>query len=149
MATRINCKRFAYIDEFYHVESVMNLSEQLSRNPSPFRKLQGATNGLVLYMYPQLHFVNLYKFFINDQEVPVKPSWWKLFGKKSTVEDILVVEDPVRDFDTCYRADQEGREEYFPIVKLYFDSDRYCLAFKKWDKDFTILGHNQLQAVGL
>ncbi|KAK6777977.1 hypothetical protein RDI58_024695 [Solanum bulbocastanum] len=68
---------------------------------------------------------------------------------RSEVGDILVVEDPVGDFDTCYRSDQEGREEYFPIVKLYFDSkssdlmvflahdqvvtligDQYCLAFK-------------------
>ncbi|XP_060171494.1 aspartic proteinase nepenthesin-1-like [Lycium barbarum] len=148
------------------------------------------------YKYPHLHFVNLHKNFVNDKEVPVKPSWWQ-FGKKMhggvvvdtgttithfpedfyiifryifrpEVGDIPIVENPVGDFDTCYQADLDGSEVYFPVVKLYFDSkspgsmlflaqervvtligDQYCLAFKGRDKDFTVIGTNQLQAVGL
>ncbi|MCD7456543.1 hypothetical protein HAX54_032130 [Datura stramonium] len=149
------------------------------------------------YMHPQLHFVNLYKIFINDREVPVKPSWWhfdknmrggvvvdtgttithfpedfyivfRYIFRSEVGDDSPIVENPVGDFDTCYRADLDGGEVYFPVVKLYFGSknpssmlflaqervvtligDQYCLAFKGWDKDFTILGTNQLQAVGL
>ncbi|XP_019231788.1 PREDICTED: protein ASPARTIC PROTEASE IN GUARD CELL 1-like [Nicotiana attenuata] len=38
-----------------------------------------ATSAKLLpnYRYPTLHFVNLYKVFINDKAVPVKPSWWR------------------------------------------------------------------------
>nr|XP_009619680.1 protein ASPARTIC PROTEASE IN GUARD CELL 1-like [Nicotiana tomentosiformis] len=123
-------------------------SSTLHFNKAPW---PGATMAKLVpnYKLPQLHFVNLYKIFINDKEVPMKPSWWQ-FGKRfnggvvedtgttithfpedfyilfrdifrSEVEDIPMVDNPIEDFDTCYK-DMDGSEVYFPVVKLYFGS---------------------------
>ncbi|OIT28930.1 protein aspartic protease in guard cell 1 [Nicotiana attenuata] len=148
------------------------------------------------YKYPSFYFVNLYKVFVNEREVPVKPSWWNfkrdmsggIFVDTGTtftrfpndfyvifryifrvaVEDIPMVENPIGPFDTCYKVDPNGEELYFPVVKLYFGSvsrstelileqERvivkykgfYCLAFIGWQENYSILGVNQLQGVGL
>ncbi|XP_055824478.1 aspartyl protease AED1-like [Solanum dulcamara] len=95
---------------------------------------------------PHFYYVNLYKIFINDKEVPVDPSWWS--GKKEDhgvmidtgslitrfPHDLYIVfryifreqvqypmlQYPIGIFDTCYK-DIEGNEEmYFPIIRFYF-----------------------------
>ncbi|XP_019236874.1 PREDICTED: aspartyl protease AED1-like [Nicotiana attenuata] len=84
------------------------------------------------------------------------------------VRDIRMVENPVGAFDTCYKEDPNGHDLYFLVVKLYFGSVNpstmlflaqeqvvvkyrglYCLAFKGWNNEYSILGSNQLQGVAL
>ncbi|XP_070018849.1 protein ASPARTIC PROTEASE IN GUARD CELL 1-like [Nicotiana sylvestris] len=190
LPSQLNATLFAFcLPSFDSGESSI-----LSFNKAPW---PGARMAKLIpnYRLPQLHFVDLYTIFIDDKEVPVKPSWWQ-FGKnfnggvivdtgtiithfpqdfyilfrdifRSEVEDLQMVDNPIEDFDTCYQ-DIDGSEVYFPVVKLYFGSkspgsmlflaqervvlligDQYCLAFKGWDKELTLLGSNQLQAVGL
>ncbi|XP_015081191.1 aspartyl protease family protein 2-like [Solanum pennellii] len=111
-----------------------------------------ATSAKLLfnYRYPIFYYVNIYKVFVNDREVPVSPSWWKFTSDmnggmivdtgttftrlphdfyvvfryiyRAEVEDIPMVEDPGNIFDTCYKEDPSGRNLYFPVVKLYFGS---------------------------
>ncbi|KAH0654831.1 hypothetical protein KY285_029713 [Solanum tuberosum] len=111
-----------------------------------------ATSAKILfnYRYPSFYYVNLYKVFINDREVPVSPSWWKFkpymsggvlvdtgtsftyfpndfyvvfrYIFRAEVRDIPMVENPNKPFDTCYKDDPSGRGLYFPVVKLYFGS---------------------------
>nr|XP_016507840.1 PREDICTED: protein ASPARTIC PROTEASE IN GUARD CELL 2-like [Nicotiana tabacum] len=102
------------------------------------------------YKYPSFYFVNFYKVFVNEREVPVKSSWWNFkrdmsggifvdtgttftrfpndfyvifrYIFRAAVEDSPMVENPIGPFDTCYKVDPNGEELYFPIVKLYFGS---------------------------
>nr|XP_009605494.1 protein ASPARTIC PROTEASE IN GUARD CELL 1-like [Nicotiana tomentosiformis] len=167
------------------------LSFRISKWPSAI-----STKLLPNYKYPSFYFVNLYKVFVNEREVPVKPSWWNFkqdmnggifvdtgttftrfpndfyvifrYIFRAAVEDSPMVENPIGPFDTCYKVDPNGEELYFPIVKLYFGSvtrstelileqERvivkyqgfYCLAFIGWEENYSILGVNQLQGVGL
>ncbi|WMV36466.1 hypothetical protein MTR67_029851 [Solanum verrucosum] len=157
-----------------------------------------ATSAKLLfnYRYPSFYYVNLYKVFINDREVPVSPSWWKFkpymsggvlvdtgtsftyfpndfyvvfrYIFREEVQDIPMVENPNKPFDTCYKDDPSGHGLFFPVVKLYFGSvssstmlllekervvinyrGLYCLAFVGWDRDQSVLGMMQLQGVGL
>ncbi|TMW88904.1 hypothetical protein EJD97_017933 [Solanum chilense] len=96
---------------------------------------------------PHLYYVNLYKIFINDKEVPVDPSWWS--GKKDDhgamvdtgslitrfPHDLYIVfryifreemkypmlQYPIGIFDTCYK-EEENEDMYFPIIRFYFGS---------------------------
>lgn len=98
--------------------------------------------------FPLFYYVNLYKVFINDKEIPVHPSWWTFtkgggggvlvdtgttitrFPKDlytvfrytflSEIKDIPLVKGPSKILDTCFKEDPSGRELYFPVVKLYF-----------------------------
>ncbi|KAK4712922.1 hypothetical protein R3W88_018829 [Solanum pinnatisectum] len=99
-----------------------------------------ATSAKLLfnYRYPSFYYVNLYKDFINDLEVPVSPSWWKFKPYMSSgvlvdtgtsftyfPNDFYVVFHYIfraEPFDTCYKEDPSGRGLYFTIVKLYFGS---------------------------
>ncbi|XP_006343710.2 aspartic proteinase nepenthesin-1-like [Solanum tuberosum] len=162
-------------------------------------KLPRAKSAKLLfnYRYPSFYFVNIYKVFINDREVPVSPSWWNFKGPmmnggmfvdtgtsyttfphdfytvfryifRAEVQDIPMAEIPVQPFDTCYKEDPNGRDLYFPVVKLYFGSVNsstmlllaqervvvhyrglYCLAFVGWNSERSVLGMTQLQGVGL
>lgn len=95
---------------------------------------------------PHLYYVNLYKIFINDKEVPVDPSWWN--GQKvdhgAMVDtgslitrfphDLYIVfryifreqvkypmlQYPIGVFDTCYKDIEEDEDMYFPIIRFYF-----------------------------
>ncbi|WMV36470.1 hypothetical protein MTR67_029855 [Solanum verrucosum] len=95
---------------------------------------------------PHFYYVNLYKIFINDKEVPVDPSWWN--GQKvdhgAMVDtgslitrfphDLYIVfryifreqvkypmlQYPIGMFDTCYKDIEEDEDMYFPIIRFYF-----------------------------
>ncbi|MCD9639267.1 hypothetical protein HAX54_023675, partial [Datura stramonium] len=121
----------------------------ISFHTTPFKKKTSA-ELLPNFKFPIYYFVNLYKVFINDKEIPLNPSslsTWN-FGNDMTggcmvdtgatitrfPQDFFSVfrdtfRKEVRDiplidiplgFDTCYKDDPSGREPNFPVVKLYF-----------------------------
>ncbi|KAM3220722.1 hypothetical protein P3L10_019990 [Capsicum annuum] len=93
---------------------------------------------------PHLYYVNLYKIFINDREVPVDPTWWN--GQKEDhgafvdtgslisrfPHDYYIifryafsaqVHYPLYSrgvFDTCYKEIEGEEEMQFPSVRLFF-----------------------------
>ncbi|MCD7456540.1 hypothetical protein HAX54_032127 [Datura stramonium] len=169
----------------------------ISFHTTPFKKKTSA-ELLPNFKFPIFYFVNLYKVFINDKEIPLNPSLstWN-FGNDMTggcivdtgstftrfpqdfyivfrdtfrkeVRDIPMVDVPPGSFDTCYKDDPSAQEPNFPVVKLYFGSEKpenllllaqqrvvvhfagmYCLGFMAWNQAVAILGAAQLQGVGL
>ncbi|PHU10938.1 hypothetical protein BC332_17868 [Capsicum chinense] len=112
---------------------------------------------------PHLYYINLYKIFINDREVPVDPTWWN--GRK---EDHGVIVDTGIGgvFDTCYEEVEGEEEMQFPTIRLFFGNvsvtqelklervvknlnGYYCLAILPWDDTQTLIGTHQLQGTGL
>ncbi|XP_059290034.1 protein ASPARTIC PROTEASE IN GUARD CELL 1-like [Lycium ferocissimum] len=113
---------------------------------TPFKKTTSA-ELLPNFGFPIFYFVNLYKFFINDKEIPLNPSVWSFRNDmtggvivdtgttitrfpqdfytllrnifRMEARDIPEV-DPSGAFGTCYEADPSGPEPKFPVVKLYF-----------------------------
>lgn len=168
----------------------------LSFHTTPWPRITSA-KLLTNHKHPLFYYVNLYKVFINDKVIPVHPSWWALTKEggggvlvdtgtiitrfptdlyivfryifRSEVTDIpMVQQSSVKILDTCYKADPDGPELYFPVVKLYFGSVNsknmlllakervmvhfdgyYCLAFTGWNRSHSIIGGNQLQGIGL
>ncbi|XP_059290039.1 protein ASPARTIC PROTEASE IN GUARD CELL 1-like [Lycium ferocissimum] len=115
----------------------------ISFHTTPFRKTTSA-QLLPSSKLPTFYFVNLYKVFINDKEIPLNPSLWNfrsdmiagvivdtgstftLFPQDFYTEFRYIFRQEVRDipmvapsgpFDTCYKA---GPSAKFPVVKLYF-----------------------------
>ncbi|PHT75234.1 hypothetical protein T459_18756 [Capsicum annuum] len=100
--------------------------------------------------YPYLYFINLYKLFINNKEIPLNPSirnfrndidggrvvdtgtilttfprdlynvFRDTFRKK--VQDFPLVDDPTGGSDTCYKVDP-GVSPHFPNVLMYFSNE--------------------------
>ncbi|XP_060171496.1 protein ASPARTIC PROTEASE IN GUARD CELL 1-like [Lycium barbarum] len=114
----------------------------ISFHTTPFKKTSAEL--LPNFGYPNFYFVNLYKVFINDKEIPLYPSLWNFkndmmggiivdtgttysrFPQDFYTEFRYIFKQEVRDipmdapagaFDTCYRADPSAE---FPVVKLYF-----------------------------
>ncbi|KAH0649756.1 hypothetical protein KY284_029668 [Solanum tuberosum] len=120
----------------------------ISFHTTPFKKTTSA--GLLPnFGFPNFYFVNLYKIFINDKEVPFFPSLSRNFGNydmtggcivdtgtimsrfprdfhtvfrdtfRKEVRGIPMMEVPLGAFDTCY-IEEPGVVPTFPIVKMYF-----------------------------
>ncbi|KAF3622674.1 putative protein ASPARTIC PROTEASE IN GUARD CELL 1-like [Capsicum annuum] len=100
--------------------------------------------------YPYLYFINLYKLFINNKEIPLNPSirnfrndidggrvvdtgtilttfprdlynvFRDTFRKK--VQDFPLVDDPTGGSYTCYKVDP-GVSPHFPNVLMYFGNE--------------------------
>ncbi|CAN4113339.1 unnamed protein product [Withania somnifera] len=99
--------------------------------------------------FPFFYYVNFYKIFINDQEVPFDPSYWNfrddlsggcmvdtgttisrfprvyynLFRDifRQQVRDFPRYEGPLSGpYDTCYTVADLSQEPIFPVVKMYF-----------------------------
>ncbi|KAF3667049.1 putative galactose oxidase-like [Capsicum annuum] len=93
---------------------------------------------------PHLYYVNLYKIFINDREVPVDPTWWNgqkedhgAFVDTGTLisrfphDYYIIFRYTFREqvhyplyqrgvFDTCYKEIEGEEEMQFPSVRLFF-----------------------------
>ncbi|KAM3361150.1 protein ASPARTIC PROTEASE IN GUARD CELL 1-like [Capsicum galapagoense] len=93
--------------------------------------------------YPNFYFVNLYKVFINEREIPLNPSIaiesgcvvdtgtvitnfprdiYNVFRDtfRQEVQDLTLVDNPTPGaFDTCYNVDL-GVVPNFPIVRMHF-----------------------------
>ncbi|XP_059290036.1 aspartic proteinase nepenthesin-2-like [Lycium ferocissimum] len=118
----------------------------ISFHKTSFKKTTSA-ELLPNFAFPSFYFVNLYKVFINDKEIPLNPSLWNfrydmtggvivdtgttftLFPQDFYTEFRYIFRQEVQDipmdapfgaFDTCYEADPSGPEPKFPVVKLYF-----------------------------
>ncbi|CAN4113340.1 unnamed protein product [Withania somnifera] len=99
--------------------------------------------------FPLFYYINLYKIFINDQEVPFDPSYWNFRDDLSggcmvdtgttvtrfprvyytllrdifrqEVRDFPRYEGPLAaNFDTCYTVADLSQDPIFPVVKMYF-----------------------------
>ncbi|XP_019070219.2 aspartic proteinase nepenthesin-1-like [Solanum lycopersicum] len=117
----------------------------ISFHTTPFNKTTSA-RLVPTSEFPNFYFVNLYKIFIDDKELPSFPSlsrnhdmngdcivdtgtimsrfprdYYILFRDtfRKEVEGIPMVEAPLGDFDTCYIEDP-GVVPTFPVVKMYF-----------------------------
>ncbi|KAJ8562118.1 hypothetical protein K7X08_011409 [Anisodus acutangulus] len=139
----------------------------ISFHTTPFKKTTSA-ELLPNFRYPSFYFVNLYKIFINDKEIPLNPSLWNFekdmmggvivdtgttftrFPQDLYIEFRYVFKQEVRDipldyptgaFDTCYIADPSGPEPKFPFVKLYFGrQDKNNLLLLAQDR---VMVHNR------
>ncbi|KAK4712921.1 hypothetical protein R3W88_018828 [Solanum pinnatisectum] len=98
--------------------------------------------------FPTFYFINLFKIFVNDKEIPLFPLLSRNFGNGLTggcivdtgatvtsfpkdfydefrdtfrkeVRGIPLYDAPLGNFDTCYMVDP-GEVPTFPIVKMYF-----------------------------
>ncbi|KAM3220586.1 hypothetical protein P3L10_019854 [Capsicum annuum] len=100
--------------------------------------------------YPYVYFINLYKLFINNKEIPLNPSirnfrndidggcvvdtgtilttfprdLYNVFRDtfRQEVQDFSLVDDPTGGSDTCCKVDP-GVSPHFPDVLMYFDNE--------------------------
>ncbi|PHT42353.1 hypothetical protein CQW23_16378 [Capsicum baccatum] len=118
----------------------------ISFHTTPF-KITTSAKLLPNSAYPHYYFVNLYKVFINDKEIPLNKSIWNSrkfitggcivdTGTTITrfprdfytafrdtfiqqVQGIPLIHNPRGHLDTCYKVDP-GVVPNFPVVKMYF-----------------------------
>ncbi|TMW88901.1 hypothetical protein EJD97_017930 [Solanum chilense] len=117
----------------------------ISFHTTPFKKTTSA-RLVPISEFPNFYFVNLYKIFINDKELPSFPSlsrnhdmngdcivdtgtimsrlprdYYIVFRDtfRKEAQGIPMVEAPLGAFDTCYIEDP-GVVPTFPVVKMYF-----------------------------
>ncbi|XP_047259393.1 aspartyl protease AED1-like, partial [Capsicum annuum] len=96
---------------------------------------------------PHYYYVNLYKIFINDEEIPVDPTWWNgqkedhgafvdtgtlisrfphdyyiifRYAFRAQVHYPLYQHSIGGVFDTCYKEIEGEEEIQFPSVRLFF-----------------------------
>ncbi|PHT42183.1 hypothetical protein CQW23_16208 [Capsicum baccatum] len=96
---------------------------------------------------PHYYYVNLYKIFINDKEIPVDPTWWNgqkedhgafvdtgtlisrfphdyyiifRYAFRAQVHYPLYQHSIGGVFDTCYKEIEGEEEMQFPSVRLFF-----------------------------
>ncbi|PHT42161.1 hypothetical protein CQW23_16186 [Capsicum baccatum] len=96
---------------------------------------------------PHYYYVNLYKIFINDKEIPVDPTWWNgqkedhgafvdtgslisrfphdyyiifRYAFRAQVHYPLYQHSIDGVFDTCYKEIEGEEEMQFPSVRLFF-----------------------------
>ncbi|KAM3359732.1 hypothetical protein P3S68_019443 [Capsicum galapagoense] len=74
--------------------------------------------------YPYLYFINLYKLFINNKEIPLNPSI-RNFRNDIDPDNVLIL----------------SQQRVVFLVRGLF-----CLAFGAWDERFTIIGSYNLEA---
>ncbi|PHT75229.1 hypothetical protein T459_18751 [Capsicum annuum] len=108
---------------------------------------ENISRDITKFRIPYFYFINLYKVFINDKEIPLDPSIWNLgngihsgcivdtgtvitrFPRdfytvfrdtfKQEVVEIPLFGSPVGPLDTCFIEDP-GFVPNLPIVKMYF-----------------------------